>query len=836
MTQQEAKTSLETKIHSLLSYKRPVDVYNALLCKIDQESWERVAGKGRLLARKRSELHDFFVQSWCADILHTSKIQEEYALVAHGGYGRSELVPNSDVDVMLLVENIVSNENPLVYAFEEGIKSFGASYGFQLKAGVNNFANIRGLTTKDVNSFLDMRYLAGSAELAARFRNQIQQHHENHELFFHNLSLWERTRQAQTEGLDDIRAFNIKNGQGGLRNFQTGVWIRCIPEFLTSETLYKYLEHSDPVTLESLDVLLAVRSWINLSKEGKRIRQAKANKQVVVERRYIPIVQADVLQREDFLDLGEEWREKLLSARHTVECFTSGIIAKELKDGVPLGKFLHTIHGLYWPEEGLDSNLERRTQSFFTLIRETQRRGISIDKAQYQSTLHNIASWIRPHQGFVDLFEEAGSLATSLDNLSSLGVLGKVIPSFTQLETAIPEVNHRAQHLTSAGFARQKITVLEQLIGEESPYPYLSGEYNTLRPEHRSAVKLALLVKRIPTFSPECSGVTKYSPREYMEELKRRLPFSDETLSMTEFLLINRDLLINSVRNTLNDAQTVRSFASKVGTKERLRALVLFTYGDRGRTDNFSEAMHIWKSIDELHHKTMNFFTGSSEGTPYDPRAFDAEEANMDQDLGKDFKSSIYAPHTSIWIPRLVQVYKNHTPIIKSLRDPSVWGIACQDYGGLMAVITGEHYRLGLNVQQAYAYVLSQHKLALSFFGLEGSQSPPKDYDLQLASAITERRFIELDPDKVLAPISRRARIDDTAGCDLYRLSFETDKDAKGILYALTRILHERLNADIYGIKAHVASGKIDDYLFFKTPLPLEEARALVAQYIGKPM
>jgi len=163
------------------------------------------------------------VDAWLAGLFEDAGAPKTVALCAIGGYGRAELCPMSDIDVMLLHQghdDIASIAERLWYpVWDEGLK---------LGHGVRTVKEAISLAASDLDmatSLLDVRLLAGDAELVAALRRQA-------------LELWQkRSRRWLSEVGDRVLARqrkagevafllepDLKEGRGGLRDVHAMRW------------------------------------------------------------------------------------------------------------------------------------------------------------------------------------------------------------------------------------------------------------------------------------------------------------------------------------------------------------------------------------------------------------------------------------------------------------------------------------------------------------------------------------------------------------------------------------------------------------------------------------
>lgn len=788
------------------------------------DAWEDV--------HDRSTIIDAFMKEWMVkmvretlgyDPVEKGMFPFNFAFLAVGGYGRSEMNPNSDVDIRLIIDDTKLQENPLVQRYKDDIYNdiVKKEYGFAPDFSVHNLNDLQGFTEADLNHFLDMRLLYGNRDLVDTIYRRFKEQCDAPELFLHHAKFLEELREKYPQSFNDAEGFNIKFGIGGLRNFHTAIWIEAAKSFSSCREIYARAEVPESV-YDAAGILLNTRSWLNLRKE----QSGPVKKPHTIS--------ADTFTFEDTEALSPASRERLLFARREVYRFAESLMKERIRKGVRItpNVVLH-YDGMCVDGLSLELNAAERNSLFFSLYHTSHRRGVPISPIMDTTLFKNTEQWVRPHPLFVQLFYEKGSLSTTLKRLSDAHCLGKLIPGYSNLEAGLHGPGHRARHLTRAGFALQKIATLEDLVGEQSLLPNLKQEYEALSADASAALKLALLSKRIPLHE-KAAGEEEQSIQEYLKKLEEHYPsFPREALEMAGFLMNNHELFNQFVVGSLNDASTVRRFKRAVRDKEHLQALYLFTHADYGFP--LKENAAHWDNVDELYRKTMGCFLRNARKTPYDPKALDEVGKTIAEDLGPDFMSGRYAQSAMSWISYLRRVHESGRPMIRPyLNQENVIGIACRDYPGLLAVITGTLYDAGANVNQAHAYSLSEHKLVLDMFDFTPGSVPQKELVARLEENIQRRTMIGQSASEILAPLKKNAHVEYRKSSGYYALSFTSEEDKPGIMYALTRILYEKLNANIYGLQAYSLKGKpVNDYVFFKTSKNPAETAKLVKEYFA---
>jgi [protein-PII] uridylyltransferase len=151
-----------------------------------------------------------------------------FALVAVGGFGRGELFPHSDVDVLLLLPDDVSPDAD--EALKRRIEGFIGSCwdtGLQIGSSVRSVADCVAEAEKDVTvqtSLLEARLVAGNKRLFAQFQKRFATVLDP-KAFFVAKTLEMRQRHNKFEDTPYSLEPNCKESPGGLRDLQTILWV-----------------------------------------------------------------------------------------------------------------------------------------------------------------------------------------------------------------------------------------------------------------------------------------------------------------------------------------------------------------------------------------------------------------------------------------------------------------------------------------------------------------------------------------------------------------------------------------------------------------------------------
>ena len=174
--------------------------------------------------RRMSDLVDsVLVQLW-----QISDMPEQFALLAVGGFGRAELFPHSDVDVLVLMPDGTSCE--IDAALKERVEAFISNcwdLGLEIGSSVRSAAECLSEAERDVTiqtALLECRVITGNAKLAKGFQKAFFAAMDPR-AFFVAKTLELRQRHTKFEDTPYALEPNCKESPGGLRDLQVVLWV-----------------------------------------------------------------------------------------------------------------------------------------------------------------------------------------------------------------------------------------------------------------------------------------------------------------------------------------------------------------------------------------------------------------------------------------------------------------------------------------------------------------------------------------------------------------------------------------------------------------------------------
>src|SRR5881296_2655024 len=303
----------------------------------------QAGGGGREICARRAELVDVLLQyvfgAASAAARENGEPEVPLALIALGGYGRGELNPFSDVDVMLLhrqraeisphLEEMV---NQILYLlWDSGFKVGHSTRSIKEAIAQAN----RDMRTK--TAMLESRFLAGDRELAGEFREQFRSKCiEGHEREYVEMRMQDQVARHKKFG-DSVylQEPNLKSGCGGLRDYQNLLWITYFKEgsLSTNQLVGKdWLSESDQRRIErAYDFLLRLRTDLHYTTgRATDILHMNLQEQVAMRLGYSPRkgqLRSEALMR----DYYEHTRNIFRVTERITQQFVSGYVTSKTR-------------------------------------------------------------------------------------------------------------------------------------------------------------------------------------------------------------------------------------------------------------------------------------------------------------------------------------------------------------------------------------------------------------------------------------------------------------------------------------------------------------------------
>jgi [protein-PII] uridylyltransferase len=552
---------------------------------------------------------------------HAAWLSSEVAFVAHGGYGRREVSPYSDVDLMILCSPHASNcVGPLAERLLCDVFDTGLVLGHSVRTP-QEACQLALSDPQICTSLIESRLLTGSDtlfhEYQGAFRHQVRRRRSSLVTAIEKSRREERVKFGETVYLLEP---NVKRSRGGLRDIQLLRWVGAA-RYATPQA-----EELAALGVLSEDDALALRRANEFLLWLRNEMHFHAGRPGDVLDRSEQIRIAGVLGYEDCAGLLKveqfmrDYFRHTAQVSHIVNRFLDKARSPRRMEKVLTGLLGHKVQGGFrvGPHEiaATRNGLERLRGSLSGIL-ELLNLASLYDKPISPET------WEAVRQAAPTLAREAPPDAielflTLLKNPARLGELLRGLHEVGLLERFIPEFAHARGLLQFNQY--HKYTVDEHLFLAVDQATDLLPDAGPLGQVYRRIVRkevlhLALLIHDLGKGYPQDHSEMGRQIAEATAQRFRLEPRDAEDLKF----LVHKHLLMNHLvfRRDTGDEQLVVRFAVDVGSPELLEMLYVLTACDLAAVG--PGIWNNWKAevITELYQRTMDHLAGETVGLDF---------------------------------------------------------------------------------------------------------------------------------------------------------------------------------------------------------------------------
>ena len=549
------------------------------------------------------------------------EFEERVTLVAHSGFGRREMAPFSDVDLMLL-HPFRSDQQilPLVRRFSQNLYDLGLDVGFSARTAVQACQAARDDATV-FTSLSESRLIAGDAEqyeaFERRFRRMTKRHWPRLLKMAEDARRDERGKFGETVFLLEP---NVKRSRGGLRDLQ---FIRWIGFARYRESDYDALGQAGRLTKDDVRTLRRARNFLLWLRNDLHFHAGKANDvldrteqlRLAARRHYVPL--EGLLPVEQFM---REYFQHTTGVREIASHFLAGarppafwrwlwepLISHQFERDFRVGPKSISVTKTGLPK------LKGDLSEVLRLLDLANLHDKRIEHATWQAIRSAMA--IREpmdlnqplpkevRQRFLSLLSQPARLGELLRRLHDLRVLEQVIPGMTHARGLL---QFNAYHRYTVD--EHSIRVVEHATSLLND-PGTAGEvYRSLK--NKAILHLAALIHDLGKgYAEDHSEVGLRLAIQTAERLE--LPQHDaETLKF----LVHKHLRMSHLaqQHDISDDNVVVQFAVEVGSPERLKMLYALTLADLAGVG--PGVLNQWKQelLTDLYQHTLRLLSSDS--------------------------------------------------------------------------------------------------------------------------------------------------------------------------------------------------------------------------------
>ena len=775
---------------------------------------------------------------------HNPTEAEKLSIISVGGYGRREMAPFSDVDLLFLTpykmtpwsENVIETVLYLLWDLKLKVGHSSRSIKDCLRLGSDDYT-IR-------TAMLEHRFVCGDINLASQLNEKLWKN-----LFsgtakdFISAKLIERENRHEKHGQRYMVEPNVKEGKGGLRDLQSLYWI--------AKYVYQTQNISDLVNLnvfrsdeylqfeQAEEFLWAVRCQMHHLAD-RAIEQLSFDLQVEVasamgyhdsrDQRAVEIFMQDYFRHAT--RVGDLTRI-FLTSLEAVHAKDEPLLERIFKRKPKIDNDYIVIHNRL----AIKSEKEFLTNpiNLLKLFSEALRTGLLIHPNAMRLVSANLAmvnnefrASTEAQQIFLELLLKHGNPERALRRMNELGFLAKFIPEFEPI-VAMMQFNMYHSY-TVDEHTIQCLKTLAQIekgeLVEELPIAssILKDGVN------RKVIYIALLLHDIGKGRSDDHSILG---AKIAKQVSPRLGLNKQETETVEWL-VRYHLLMSDMaqKRDISDPRTVRDFAKAVQSVKRLNLLTVLTVCDVRSVG--PDTWNNWKAtlIRQLYAETKAILEQGAEALNRENRMTEAKKAlreKLSEWDNKDIKIETGRHYPPYWQGFQVDAQFAFAKLLRNLgadeikieltpdtdRDATRICFALSDHPGIFSRLAGALALVGANVVDARSYTSKDGFATAAFWIQDGDGSPYNQArfsrlrrmiektlsgEVITREAIKERDKFKKREKAFKVPTSITF---DNEGSEIYTIIEVDTRDRPGLLFDLTRTL---ANMNVYIASAVIAT------------------------------
>ncbi len=775
---------------------------------------------------------------------HNPTEAEKLSIISVGGYGRREMAPFSDVDLLFLTpykmtpwsENVIETVLYLLWDLKLKVGHSSRSIKDCLRLGSEDYT-IR-------TAMLEHRFVCGDINLASQLNDKLWKN-----LFsgtakdFISAKLKERENRHEKHGQRYMVEPNVKEGKGGLRDLQSLYWI--------AKYVYQTQNISDLVDLnvfrsdeylqfeQAEEFLWAVRCQMHHLAD-RAIEQLSFDLQVEVasamgyhdsrDQRAVEIFMQDYFRHAT--RVGDLTRI-FLTSLEAVHAKDEPLLERIFKRKPKIDNDYIVIHNRL----AIKSEKEFLTNpiNLLKLFSEALRTGLLIHPNAMRLVSANLAmvnnefrASTEAQQIFLELLLKHGNPERALRRMNELGFLAKFIPEFEPI-VAMMQFNMYHSY-TVDEHTIQCLKTLAQIEKSELVEELPIASSILKDGVNRKVIYIALLLHDIGKGRSDDHSILG---AKIAKQVSPRLGLNKQETETVEWL-VRYHLLMSDMaqKRDISDPRTVRDFAKAVQSVKRLNLLTVLTVCDIRSVG--PDTWNNWKAtlIRQLYAETKAILEQGAEALNRENRMTEAKKAlreKLSEWDNKDIKIETGRHYPPYWQGFQVDAQFAFAKLLRNLgadeikieltpdtdRDATRICFALSDHPGIFSRLAGALALVGANVVDARSYTSKDGFATAAFWIQDGDGSPYNQArfsrlrrmiektlsgEVITREAIKERDKFKKREKAFKVPTSITF---DNEGSEIYTIIEVDTRDRPGLLFDLTRTL---ANMNVYIASAVIAT------------------------------
>ncbi|WP_312183624.1 [protein-PII] uridylyltransferase [Massilia timonae] len=781
----------------------------------------------KLLRGLRQVVDGVLLDAW-----QVAGLPDDTALVGVGGYGRGELFPYSDVDLLILLGQPA---DAITQARLEGLVQLLWDLGLEIGHSIRTVDECLSESAADITvqtSLLEARLVTGSAplfeELQRRYRDALDP-----QAFFQAKTAEMRLRHAKYEYTAFALEPNVKESPGALRDLQVILWVAKAAGLadtfgqLATRGLITRMEARQLLEKESAFKDIRIRLHLHTKRREDRlvfdVQTAIAGTLGLTASGEGP----DARRASEFLMQRYYWAAKTVTQLNTIllqnieaQLFPQPAVA------FPISAHFTQVGSLI--DVVADDTFEKHPSAILELfVAMTERRelkGLSARATRalwHARTLIDEAFRADPANKalFLRVLQAPRGLVHALRRMNEFGILGRYLPAFRKI---VGQMQHDLFHVYTVD--QHIMMVIRNLRRFTMPehaheYPFCSQLIADFH--DRWLLYVAAL------FHDIAKGRGGDHSKLGMDDARgfcRDHGINEEDTELVVFL-VEQHLTMSTVaqKQDLSDPDVIQAFAAVVRDERHLTALYLLTVADiRGTSPKVWNA---WKAklLEDLYKVTLRVLGGEPHSADRELRTRQKEalatlrlfglDANAHEALWKQLDVAYFLRHDAsdiAWQTRaLVDKVDSDKPVVKARLAPIGEGLQVavyvKDQADLFARICSYFDRKNFSILDAKIHT-TRHGYALDSF-LVADENFAGSYR-DIISLIEHELCSQLLSQEALPPLVR-GRLSRVARTFPITPTVELRPDERGQFYVLSIAANDRMGL-LYAIASVLARYRLN--------------------------
>jgi [protein-PII] uridylyltransferase len=820
----------------------------------------RTEYEGQQDARRYLRGHRTAVDGALRTLWRGAALPRSLALIAVGGYGRGELYPHSDVDVLILLPGPPGREE------EQAIERFVGELwdaGIELGHSVRSVEQCVEQAAQDITvqtALLEARLLAGSRALFDRFRAVLRAGFDLR-AFFKAKRLEQEQRHEKFQDSPYSLEPNLKEAPGGLRDLQVILWVSrasglgedwrmlAARGLVTRQEALQLRRHAD--------LLARIRIRLHFL-AGRREDRILFDYQTALAQGFG--IDPSGAKRSSELFMQRYYRTaKAVTQLNTILLQNLGAAIFPAQDATPepINERFQAVRELL---DARDPLVFERTpgallECFLLLQQHPELKGMTAPtlRALWRARMRIEARFRRDpanRAAFLALLQQPRGIVHELRRMNQYSILGRYLPAWGRI---VGQMQHDLFHVyTVDQHILQVIRNLRRFTMVEFAHEYPLCSRLIANFERHWLLYVAAMFHDIAKGrGGDHSQLGMLEARRFC----RAHGITGEDAELVEFL-VERHLAMSTVaqKRDLSDPEVIRDFATAVRTERRLVALYLLTVADiRGTSPKVWNAWR-GKLLEDLFRLTRRALRGNAISFDQDVQTKQSEALRLlrlyalSDRVGERLWSELdvayflrHDPNEIAWQTRNLHFRVDAPePVVKARLSPIGEGlqvmIYARDQPELFARICGYFASIGYSIADAKIHT-TRHGYALDTFLVLGPGASPHYREMisLIEHDLAERlvRQAPLGP-PVRGRVSRQLRHfpitpevhvrPDEKG--LYHSLAITAGDRPGLLYAIA-LVFGKYRLDLHTAKIVTLGERAED-VFLVSGEALRDTRTML--------